>query len=62
MARERYDAVVVGAGPGGAATAMLLARGGAKVLLCDRSSFPRDKTCGGGLTPRGVGALERLGV
>jgi len=58
----RYDAVVVGAGPGGAATATLLARGGAKVLLCDRSSFPRDKTCGGGLTPRGVGAIERLGI
>ncbi len=58
----RYDAVVVGAGPGGSATATLLARGGAKVLLCDRSSFPRDKTCGGGLTPRGVGALDRLGV
>jgi menaquinone-9 beta-reductase len=58
----RYDAVVVGAGPAGSATATLLARGGAKVLLCDRSAFPRDKTCGGGLTPRGVGALERLGV
>jgi geranylgeranyl reductase family protein len=58
----RYDAVVVGAGPGGAATAALLARGGAKTLLLDRSTFPRDKTCGGGLTPRGVGAIERLGI
>jgi flavin-dependent dehydrogenase len=32
------------------------------VLLCDRTAFPRDKACGGGLTPRGVGALERLKV
>lgn len=57
-----YDAIVVGAGPAGSATAAHLARGGARVLLCDRASFPRDKACGGGLTPRGVAALERLGV
>ena len=59
---ERYDVVVVGAGPGGAATAAHLARSGARVLLLDRSSFPRDKACGGGLTPRGTAALDRLGV
>jgi geranylgeranyl reductase family protein len=58
----RYDAVVVGAGPAGAATALRLARSGAQVLLCDRAEFPRDKACGGGLTPRGVGALDDLGV
>lgn len=58
----RLDAVVVGAGPAGSATAAHLARGGARVLLVDRASFPRDKACGGGLTPRGVAALERLGV
>jgi menaquinone-9 beta-reductase len=58
----RYDAVVVGAGPAGAATALRLARSGARILLCDRSEFPRDKACGGGLTPRGVGALDDLGV
>ena len=57
-----YDAIVAGAGPGGAATAALLARGGATVLLVDRSVFPRDKACGGGLTPRGVAAAERVGV
>ena len=59
---ERYDVVVVGAGPGGAATAAHLVRSGARVLLLDRSSFPRDKACGGGLTPRGAAALDRLGV
>ena len=58
----RYDAVVVGAGPAGSATAAHLAKHGARVLLLDRSSFPRDKACGGGLTPRGVAALSRLGV
>lgn len=57
-----YDAIVVGAGPAGAAAAAHLARGGARVLICDGSSFPRDKACGGGLTPRGVAAIERLGV
>lgn len=58
----RYDAVIVGAGPAGSATAAHLAAGGARVLVLDRSTFPRDKACGGGLTPRGVGALQRLGV
>jgi menaquinone-9 beta-reductase len=57
-----YDAIVVGAGPGGAATAAHLARGGARVLVVDRAQFPRDKACGGGLTPRGAAALERLKV
>jgi geranylgeranyl reductase family protein len=58
----RYDAVVVGAGPAGSATAAHLARSGVRVLLCDKAAFPRDKACGGGLTPRGVGAVERLKV
>ena len=58
----RYDAVIVGAGPAGAATAAHLASGGARVLLLDRSAFPRDKACGGGLTPRGAAALDRLHI
>jgi geranylgeranyl reductase family protein len=51
---ERYDAVVVGAGPAGSVTAIHLARGGARVLLVDKARFPRDKPCGGGLTLRAV--------
>lgn len=54
---ERFDAVVVGAGPAGSATAIRLARAGASVLLADRARFPRDKPCGGGLTGRAVREL-----
>ncbi len=51
---ERFDVLVVGAGPAGSATALRLARGGARVLLADRARFPRDKPCGGGLTGRAL--------
>jgi geranylgeranyl reductase family protein len=51
---ERFDALVVGAGPAGSSTALRLAQGGAKVLLADRARFPRDKPCGGGLTGRAL--------
>jgi geranylgeranyl reductase family protein len=54
---KRYDAIVVGAGPAGSATAIRLARGGARVLLVDKARFPRDKPCGGGLTLRAVREL-----
>jgi len=54
---ERFDALVVGAGPAGSATALRLARAGARVLLADRAVFPRDKPCGGGLTGRAVREL-----
>ena len=51
---EEFDALVIGAGPAGSSTAIHLARGGARVLLVDRSPFPRSKPCGGGLTARAV--------
>ncbi|MBA3375625.1 MAG: geranylgeranyl reductase family protein [Actinobacteria bacterium] len=51
---ERFDVLVVGAGPAGSAAAMHLARAGARVLLADRARFPRDKPCGGGLTGRAL--------
>jgi geranylgeranyl reductase family protein len=54
---QQFDAVVVGAGPGGSTAAHLLAREGAAVLLLDRATFPRDKPCGGGLTGRAVRLL-----
>ena len=54
---ERFDAVVVGAGPAGSTAAFCLARAGARVLLTDKARFPRDKPCGGGLTYRAVRLL-----
>jgi geranylgeranyl reductase family protein len=56
------DAIVVGAGPAGAATAILLAEQGLTVALLDRARFPRDKVCGEYLSPEGARALDRLGV
>lgn len=56
------DLLVVGAGPAGAATAAWAARAGIDVVLADAAVFPRDKTCGDGLTPRAIGELERLGL
>jgi geranylgeranyl reductase family protein len=51
---DRFDVLVVGAGPAGSATAFHLARAGASVLLVDKARFPRDKPCGGGLTGRAL--------
>ena len=56
------DVIVVGAGPGGSATAAYLADHGLDVLLLEKSAFPRDKICGDGLTPRAVKELISLGV
>jgi geranylgeranyl reductase family protein len=54
---ERFDAIVVGAGPAGSTASYRLSRAGASVLLLDRKRFPRDKPCGGGLTYRAVRQL-----
>ncbi|WP_080793332.1 geranylgeranyl reductase family protein [Corynebacterium pacaense] len=56
------DVLIVGAGPSGSAAAIHAARAGLEVLLIDAQSFPRDKTCGDGLTPRAVHQLEKLGL
>ncbi len=60
--QEMYDVVIVGAGPGGSATAHYLAREGFNVLLLDKFNFPRDKTCGDGLTPRALRVLDDMGI
>ena len=56
------DVLVVGAGPAGSAAATWAARAGLDVVLVDAAVFPRDKTCGDGLTPRAVGELTKLGL
>ena len=59
----RYDVIVVGARCGGAATAMLLARRGHRVLLVDRATFPSDMRLSNHLVwPPGVAALDRWGL
>lgn len=59
---ERFDVVVVGAGPGGSTAAYHLAQAGRRVLVVDKARFPRDKVCGDGLTPRAVAALHRMEI
>jgi flavin-dependent dehydrogenase len=56
------DVIVVGAGPAGAATAILLAERGLDVLVLDRAAFPRPKICGEYLSPEAARVLDRLGV
>jgi geranylgeranyl reductase family protein len=56
------DVVVVGAGPAGSATAMLLARRGHDVTLLDKARFPRPKPCAEYLSPAGAALLRDLGV
>jgi len=58
----RVDAVVVGAGPAGAAAAILLAERGWAVTLLDKAAFPRRKICGEYLSPEAARVLDRLGV
>ncbi|ROS76707.1 geranylgeranyl reductase family protein [Cellulomonas sp. PhB143] len=60
--RDDADVIVVGAGPGGSATAHYCAAAGLSVLLLEKAAFPRDKICGDGLTPRAVAELVRMGV
>jgi geranylgeranyl reductase family protein len=60
--KDTYDVAVVGAGPGGSAAAYYLARSGLDVLLLDKFSFPRDKTCGDALTPRALRVLDEMGI
>jgi geranylgeranyl reductase family protein len=56
------DVLVIGAGPGGSTAAYFLARHGVDVALVEKASFPREKVCGDGLTPRVVKLLDEMGV
>jgi flavin-dependent dehydrogenase len=57
-----WDAIVIGAGPAGAFTALHLARGGARTLLVERKHFPRQKVCGGCLNADAIAALHAAGL
>jgi geranylgeranyl reductase family protein len=59
---DQFDVLVVGAGPSGSAAAYWLAARGHRVLAIERKHFPREKTCGDGLTPRAVRQLHDMGL
>ncbi|SOD94237.1 geranylgeranyl reductase family protein [Blastococcus haudaquaticus] len=61
-ADARADVVVVGAGPAGSSAAWWLTQAGLDVVVLEKAAFPREKVCGDGLTPRGVKALDDMGV
>jgi geranylgeranyl reductase family protein len=56
------DVLVVGAGPSGSSAAYWLASAGLDVAVLEKSSFPREKVCGDGLTPRGTRVLVEMGI
>lgn len=62
VAEADADVIVVGAGPAGSTTAFHLAQAGLDVLLLEKTTFPREKVCGDGLTPRAVKQLIAMGV
>ena len=59
---SEFDVAIVGGGPSGAAAAHYLAHRGHSVVVCEKKTFPREKTCGDGLTPRAVKVLKEMGL
>jgi geranylgeranyl reductase family protein len=59
---ERFDIAVIGGGPAGSAVAIRAARAGARVVVVEKGPYGRDKSCGDGLTPRAVAALDELKI
>ena len=57
-----HDVLVVGGGPGGSSCAYWLAEAGWDVVVVEKKRFPREKTCGDGLTPRAVRQLADMGL
>ena len=62
VSRERWDAIVIGAGPAGALAARGLAQRQVRTLLVDRKAFPRDKVCGSCISRPALSLLEQAGL
>ena len=62
VSRELFDVAIVGAGPAGSTCAYYLARQGKRVLLLEKSRFPRDKLCGDAVCTNAQVHLRRMGV
>ena len=60
-ARET-DVLIIGGGPAGSAAGYWLAKAGKRVTIIEKKTFPRDKTCGDGLTPRAVKQIVDMGL
>ena len=60
--KSHYDVIVVGGGPSGSSAATFLGMAGKDVLLLDRAKFPREKTCGDGISGKSVHVLQELGI
>ena len=60
MPEKIYDLLVIGGGPAGAATAYWAASAGLSTAIVEKKKFPRQKTCGDGLTPRAVHQLSEM--
>ena len=62
MSEKSYDLLVIGGGPAGAATAYWAASAGLRTAIIEKKIFPRQKTCGDGLTPRAVHQLSEMNL
>lgn len=58
----QFDALIVGAGPAGATTALLLAQAGWSVAIIEKKSFPRRKVCGEFISATNLPLLHQLGL
>lgn len=57
-AKQPYDVIIVGAGPAGSTLGYELARQGTRVLILEKESLPRYKTCAGGITVKAAGLID----
>ena len=59
---NRYDIIIVGAGPSGTSAALYASRLGLKTIIVDKSTFPRDKICGDALSGKSVKYMRELDI